>query len=40
MYMCPIANGFRDRAVSLYSIRRRHVEMHSDEQRALSSLEL
>jgi hypothetical protein len=41
--VCPIPNGFRDRAISLYNSYGPHkgtLKMHSDEQRAMSSHEL
>jgi hypothetical protein len=34
MYMCPVPNGFRDRAISLYTVH------CTDEQHAMSSHEL
>jgi hypothetical protein len=38
MYMCPIPNGFRDRAISLYSTL--YTVHCTDEQHAMSSHEL
>jgi hypothetical protein len=38
MYMCPIPNGFRDRAISLYSPL--YTVHCTDEQHAMSSHEL
>jgi hypothetical protein len=40
MYKRPVPNGFRDRAISLYSTVYRNVKMHSDKQHAMSSHEL
>jgi hypothetical protein len=38
MYMCPIPNGFRDRAILLYTIQ--YTRHRTDEQHAMSSQEL
>jgi hypothetical protein len=39
MYMCPIPNGFRDRAMDVIALIQ-SVKMHSDEQHAMSSQQL
>jgi hypothetical protein len=39
MYMCPIPNGFRDRAIHC-TVVWMYVEVHSDEQHAMSSHDL